>query len=115
MRYLQMLLLTALMIAGTWFAGWMSVPVLAALFALIRRDLHATRDAGLAALLAWLVLLLRLVIVPSFSTLLDQLGQIFPMPGLAVAALSLLLAVVLAASAARLVLGIVGVRPSASA
>ena len=110
MRYVLIVVLMALMIAGTWFAGWVTVPVLAALFALVRRDLRAPRDAGIAALHAWLFLLLRMTSQPSFNTLLNQLGQIFPVPGAAVAGLSLLLAVVLAASAARVMIGIVGIR-----
>ncbi|MBL0172616.1 MAG: hypothetical protein IPP90_18285 [Gemmatimonadaceae bacterium] len=111
MRYLGLLVLSPLMIAGTWFAGWIAVPVLAAAYALTLRDARVTREAGAAAMLAWLVLLFRLKLQqPSFATLLDQLGQIFPVPGVAVAALALVLAVVLAASAARLVIGIVGVR-----
>jgi hypothetical protein len=47
---------------------------------------------------------------PSFGTLLDQLGQIFPVPGFVVALLTLLLAAVLAATAARVTHGIVGIR-----
>jgi len=114
MRYLLVLLLSPLMIAGTWFAGWIAVPILAAVFALIRRDPGATREAGVAALMAWLLLLIRAAKAPSFATLLHQLGQIFPVPGIAVAALSLLLAVVLAATAARVTLGFVGVRKGAA-
>ena len=110
MRYVVVLLLSPLMIAGTWYAGWIAVPVLAAVFALVRRDARAPQEAGVAALLAWLVLLTRTATAPSFGTLLHQLGEIFPMPGLVVALLPLLLAVILAASAARVVVGVVGVR-----
>ena len=109
-RYLLVLGCAALMVAGTWFIGWMAVPAIAAVYALGRREMGAPREAGMAALLAWLVLLLRLTLQPSFATLLGELGQIFPVPGFAVAGLALLLAVVLAMSAARLVIGITGVR-----
>ena len=109
-RSLLVLGCAVLMIAGTWFAGWMAVPAIAAVYALARRDMRAPREAGLAALLAWLVLLIRLKMQPSFTTLLAELGQIFPVPGIAVAALALLLAIVLAMTAARLVVGIVGMR-----
>lgn len=110
MRYVAVLLLSLLMIGGTWYAGWIAVPILAAVFALVRRDARAPREAGVAALLAWLVLLTRTATAPSFGTLLHHLGEIFPMPGLVVAVLPLLLAVLWAASAARLVVGVVGVR-----
>ena len=114
LRYVAVLLLSPLMIVGTWYAGWIAVPVLAALFALVRRDTRAPREAGVAALLAWLVLLTRTATAPSFGTLLHQLGEIFPMPGWVVALLPLLLAVILAASAARVVVGVVGVRETSN-
>jgi hypothetical protein len=109
-RSLLMLSCAVLMIAGTWFLGWWAVPVVAALYAVGRREMSAPREAGLAAMLAWLVLLIRLKAQPSFATLLAELGQIFPVPGIAVAGLALLLAMVLAVTAARLVIGIVGIR-----
>ena len=108
--YLLVLVCALLMMAGTWFIGWLAVPIIAAVYALVRRDTRAPREAGLAALAAWLVLLLRLKMQPSFSTLLAELGQIFPVPGFAVAGLALLLATVLAMTAARLVIGVVGIR-----
>lgn len=111
-RYLLVLACAALMIAGTWFVGWMAVPAIAAVYALARRDLRAPREAGIAALMAWLVLLVRLKMQLSFMTLLAELGQIFPVPGFAVAGLALLLAIVLAMTAARVVIGLVGVRAS---
>lgn len=110
MRSIMLLCVAALMLAGTWFFGWFAVPVIAAGYALARRDMRAPREAAIGALLAWLVLLVRFTSQPSFNTLLGELGQIFPVPGVAVAALALVLAMVLAVTAARLVVGIVGVR-----
>src|SRR5262245_15937887 len=109
-RYLLVLVCALSMLAGTWFVGWMAVPALAAVYALVRRDARAPREAGLAALLSWLLLLVRLKMQPAFTTLLAELGQIFPVPGVAVAGLALLLAVVLAMTAARFVIGVVGLR-----
>lgn len=109
MRYLLVLLCLSLMLAGTWFAGWVAVPVIAAAYALARRDVRAPREAGVAALVAWVLLLIRLNQHPAFTALLDQLGQIFPVPGIAVVALSLGSAYVLAACAARVVIGVVGI------
>jgi hypothetical protein len=110
MRYLNVMILTVVMLVGTWFAGWMAVPVAAAIYALVRRDARSPREAAVAALVAWGALLVNLARSPAFTTLVGQLGQIFPGPGAAVAAVTLLLAVVLAASAARVVSGIVGLR-----
>lgn len=113
MRFIRLLGVAAAMMAGTWFFGWFAVPAIAAVYALARRDMDAPREAGLGALLAWMLLLVRLKSQPSFNTLLGELGQIFPLPGFGVAAFALLLATVLAMTAARVVVGIVGVRASA--
>lgn len=109
MRILSVLMLAALVAAGTLLVGWWTVPVIAAAYALLRRSRGAPSEAMVAALLAWLLLLARLMQHDSFSTLLDRLGGIFPLPGIGVAALALLLAVLLAWSAARVTIGIVGV------
>lgn len=110
MRILAIVLLAAAMGAGTLFLGWWSVPLLAAAYALLTRDERAPRESAFAALVTWAALLIRLTGYSAFASLLAQLGQIFPVPGAVVAALTLLLAVVLASTAARLVVGIVGVR-----
>lgn len=94
---------------GTWMFGWLSVPAIGAMHAGMRRTKSAPRDAGIAAVVAWLVLLLSLVPLPAFHRLLNQLGIVFPLPGPMLAVVSLLLAFLLAASAARLTLGIVGI------
>ncbi len=107
MNKLRLLLLAALLAAGTLFFGWWTVPVIAAVYALVRRKATAPREAMLAALLAWLLLFSRVMSQPAFATLLDRLGQLFSMPGLFVFALSFGLAVVLAWSAARAVTGVV--------
>lgn len=109
MRALLLLFLTVVITVGTWFAGWLVVPAAAAGYALLRRDRRAPREAGVAALVAWTLLLVRAKLHPAFTTLLGALGQIFPLPGVAVGLLTLLFAVILAASAARLVTGLVGV------
>lgn len=110
MRILGVVALVIVFTIGTWFGGWMVIPIIAVGFALLRRDGRAPREAGVAALVSWLALLIRLTPNPAFNTLLEQLGQIFPVPGIGVAVITLLFAVVLAASAARFTIGIVGVR-----
>ena len=96
--------------AGTMMVGWYAVPVLAAVYALVMRSDRAMRHAALAAAIAWIGLLARAMQFEAFGRLLSQLGQIFPMPGPVVAALTVLLAVILAVTAARVVTGVVGVK-----
>ena len=64
----------------------------------------------LGAFIASLVLLSRHMVLPGFGRLLDQLGGIFPVPGLAVVGITLLLAMLLAFTSARVAIGVVGVR-----
>ncbi|MCC6432734.1 MAG: hypothetical protein IT354_17625 [Gemmatimonadaceae bacterium] len=110
MRALGVLLLAAAIAAGTMMVGWYAVPVLAAVYALVMRSDRAMRHAALAAAIAWTGLLARAMQFEAFGRLLSQLGQIFPMPGPVVAALTVLLAVILAVTAARVVTGVVGVK-----
>ena len=109
-QLLRLAALAAIIAVGTFTLGWYAVPLAAAVFTLLTRGARAPSEAAMAAFGAWLVLLLRMQRFPSFGTLLDQLGQIFPVPGFVVALLTLLLAAVLAATAARVTLGIVGIR-----
>lgn len=104
------LLLVACFIAGLLYAPWWIVPVLAALYALFRRARSAPVEAAVAALLATLLLLVRQIASPAFGRLLAQLGEVFPVPGAVVVALSALLAMLLAYSSARVMIGVAGVR-----
>lgn len=110
MRYLAIVGLALAMAACTMFGGWYAVPLAAILFAAISRNASAPLQAAIAALVAWLVLLLRHATSPAFTRLLEQLGGIFPMPGFVVAIVSLLLAALLAWSGARLTIGLIGIR-----
>lgn len=110
MRVLRMLLLIACFAAGVYFIAWWTVPLVAGLFALLYRGRRAPRDAMLGALSSSLLLLAPRAAVPSFAPLLRQVGQTFPMPGVAVLVLGVLLSMTLAFTAARVVLGIVGSR-----
>jgi len=110
MRWLAMGLLAIVIGEGTLFVGWWTVPVIGAIYALLSRHTSAPRESALAALLAWAALLARLKSYAAFGTLLTQLGQLFPIPGAGVAAFTLALGVVLAATAARVMIGVVGVR-----
>ncbi len=104
-RPLQILLLAALFAAGTLLLGWWTLPIIAAAYALLKRDRTAPRDTMLAATFAWIFLLSRSMSAPAFSTLLERLGRIFPLPGIGVLLLTLVLAMLLSWSAARVITG----------
>ena len=106
MRALGVVILVALFAAGLWFVAWWTIPVIAAVYAVVTRHRAAARDAMAAALIASFLLLARQLAGPAALPLLSTLGQIFPVPGIAVAGLTLLLAMVLAYTSARVVLGV---------
>ncbi len=110
MRILTVMLSAIVVAAGTWFGGWLAVPLCAAVYAAAQRTSRAPGDIAVAASLAWAILLVRLAPNPAFGRLVSQLGQIFPAPGLAVALVAILLAGVLAFTAARVSIGVLGVR-----
>ena len=110
MRAFTVIVAAIVVATGTWFGGWLAVPLCAAVYAATRRSTRAPLDMAIAASLAWAALLVRLSPNPAFGKLLSQLGQIFPAPGVAVAALASVLAAILAFAAARLSIGVGGVR-----
>ena len=105
MNAIRLLLLSLSMGVATALVGWWTVPVIAGAYALARRRTSAPRESMLAALVAWIALFARLSARPAFSTLLDRLGQLFPISGVGVLLLALALVAVLAWSAARVVTG----------
>ena len=107
MTFLRVIILAIVFAVATFVAGWLSVPVLGALFALLVRKPSAPGEAALAALLGWGALLARAALVPAFTTLLARLGGIFPMPGAGVLILALVFAMALAWSSARLVTAVI--------
>lgn len=104
------LVMVACFVAGLLYAPWWIVPVLGAVYALLRRSRSAPMEAAVAALVATLLLLARQIASPAFGRLLAQLGEIFPIPGAGVLALSALVAMTLAYSSARVAIGVAGVR-----
>ena len=110
MTFLRVIALAVVLAATTLLPGWWSIPIVTALYALLRRNITAPGEAALAALLAWGALLARVALVPAFGVLLRALGGIFPMPGFVLAIVAVLFAVGLAWSAAKVVTVLV-VRP----
>jgi len=111
MRTLQILFCALAVAICTWIAGWWSVPVFAVVYTLARRSGAAPVDAAIGTFIAWVSLLLSRTVLAGNDILLTKLGQIFPVPGFAVLVIAALFAMVLAWSAARLALGIVGTKP----
>lgn len=109
-RVLRVIALVLVFAAGTLLLDWSTVPVIASVFALVRRERGATVEAMMGAVVAWLLLIGRQATAPAFGSLLTALGGIFPAPGVVLILVTLVLAALLAWSAARLSLGLVGVR-----
>ena len=112
MRRLGVFSLILTMTAGWWFGAWWTVPVAAFLYGLVRRARRAPREALIAALIACLALTARWALLPAFPRLLSQLGAIFPMPGIAVMLLGVLLSSLLAYASARVAIGLAGANDS---
>lgn len=96
--------------ACTWLFGWWCIPIVAAVYPLVRNTSASPVEAGVGAMLAWAALFLINAGAPAFHLLLTRLGGVFPMPGAIVLVIAVLFAGLLAWSAARLVLGIRGFR-----
>ena len=103
MSFIRVIVLAVVFAIGTYFLGWMCVPVIGAGYAVAIRKSSASGEAALAVLLGWGALLARVAMVPAFTTLLARMGGIFPMPGAGVLVLTLAFALALAWSSARLV------------
>ena len=116
MTLLRVVLLAVALAAGIYFIDWWAVPLIGALYGLLFRSIRAPREAMFGALLASVALLLPQALMPTFMRLLEQLGSIFPMPGVAVLGLAVLMAMILAFTSARVAIGVAGtnIRPAES-
>lgn len=107
MTFIRVIVLAIVFAVATYFVGWMCVPAIGGVYAIAVRKQSAPGEAALAALLGWGALLARVAMVPAFTTLLARLGGIFPIPGAGVLVLTLVFAMALAWSSARLVTAVV--------
>ena len=107
MIFIRVIILAIVLAVATYLVGWICVPIVGAVYAIAIHKSSAPGEAALAALLAWGALLVRVAVVPAFTTLLERLGGIFPLPGVGVAVLALVFAMALAWSSARLVSAVV--------
>lgn len=102
MTLVRILLLTVVFAAGTWFLGWWSVPLIAAVYSLTRpADSGPVRDATIGAALSWAGMLAWHATNPAFGRLSTAIGGIFPVPAVVVMFIAVLFAAALAAAAAR--------------
>jgi len=103
MRLLRVLGVAVAVAIGTWFGGWWAVPLCGAVYAVLRQQQPgAVSEAAFGAMLAWSSLLVWQVSHPAFARLSAAVSGVFPVPVPVLMLLSVCIAGVLAASAARL-------------
>lgn len=104
MRGVQLLPVGLLVAGGSWLFGWWAVPLVGLVHALVWRGRRGViLEAALGGMLGWGWLLALQGMHPAFPRLAEVLGGIFPVPALALMALSMLLAGLLAGAAAGVV------------
>lgn len=98
---LQLLALSALVVAGTWLAGWFMVPVLGAAYgAWAVGDRRAGMTAALAGVVGWGALLAYDRMIGPAGELARLFGGVIHLSGPALIVLTLCYAALLCASAA---------------
>lgn len=105
---LRIVLLATAFALGTWILGWWAVPLLGAVWGLMRRGMPRFASAFIAAALAWSALLAFHATGGSMGRLTIVMGGIFSVPGAAMLVITVLFAALLAGCAAQ-VAGIAGV------
>lgn len=96
--------LTLAIAAGTWMVAWWTVPVIGGVWGYLRRtDASAPLAAGLAAMLAWGVLLFVAASAAPKGSVMDSVGAAMQVGPWALIALSLAFPALLAASSAGMV------------
>ncbi len=102
-------LIVAAMAAGTWFVGWWTVPVIAAVWAIVERaDRTLPLRAAGAGLAAWGLLLAAQLPGGSLERLATAVGAAMGVGALPLVVLTLIYPALLAASAAGLVRALAG-------
>lgn len=98
---IRLVLLAVAFAAGTRMFGWWAVPTIAALWGLIARGAPGSAvAAAMAAVLAWSGLLGFDALSGRVGALLARIGPLFTLPGVVLIGVTLLLAALLAWSAA---------------
>lgn len=103
-RVLWFVGLVAAIAAGTWVVGWWTVPVVGAIWGYVRRDDAAgPLAAGLAAMVAWGLLIAIAASGAPKGSVMDAVGAAMRVGPGALVALSVAFPALLASSAAALV------------
>ena len=103
-------LIIAAMILGTWFIGWMAVPIVALACGL---GSVAPRYVALHAGAAWTVLLVADVAHAAFARLAGMLGGVMGIPAGLLIVLTILFPMILGWSAATVGAALRSIRPNA--
>jgi hypothetical protein len=106
--YLRFLLAIVLTMAATWFVDWWTVPLVAAVYALIERaDPWLPLRAALVGTIAWALLLLFQAPGGGVARIASAVGGVIGIGGFGVTLLTILFPALLAASAAGVVRAVV--------
>ena len=97
----SILLLAAAFALGTWILGWWAVPLLGAVWGIMRRGHPRFVGAFAAAAVAWLALLAFDATSGSLGRLLTVMGGIFSIPAPLMLVVTVLYAALLAGCAAQ--------------
>lgn len=112
---LRLALLSAAFAAATFTFGWWGVPVIAAAWAVVARDIpSAARDAALGGLVGWAALLHFASAHGPVWTLAQQLGGVMKVPSAVLVLVTLLFPALVAWSAAGTVRVLTSRRPRIS-
>ena len=107
---LRIVLLATAFALGTWILGWWAVPLLGAVWGVMRRGRSRFASAFAGAALAWLALLAFDAARGPMGRMTSVMGGIFSVPAAALLLITVLYAALLAGCAAQ----VAGFRPSAS-
>jgi hypothetical protein len=99
---LRIMLLAAAFAIGTWIAGWWAVPLLGAIWGVLRRGMPRFGSAFAAAAIAWALLLAYDGVRGPMDRLSTVMGGLFSMPGAVVLLVTVVFAALLAGCAAQL-------------
>lgn len=101
-RFVQYVLLAEAFAVATFALGWWTVPIVAAVWALVSADPRRVRNAGIAAAAGWATLLVLDAVKGPVGTMASQLGGIMRVPAPVLVILTLVFPALLAWSAGAL-------------
>jgi hypothetical protein len=112
-NFVRIILLAELFAVATYALGWWTVPVIAALWALVSRDSNRAIIAGVCAAGGWASLLLLDAAKGPVGTMASTLGGVMGVPGFVLLILTLVFPALVAWCAASVVSALLRTRPKA--